>query len=129
MCYVMYILVATFTNNVGVNGSLNAKSIVNIDLSTHVIVGHYAVASSDVEKFIIDLTLKIEILLNKAEKSNLNDLQHNIALVYITVSCQIHEIYAYRDPNNKAISELNSIFPILHYELVNLSVANFFQKI
>jgi hypothetical protein len=36
-----------------------------------------------------------DTLLNKANESDQNDLQHDIAFVYITASDQSHEIFAY----------------------------------
>ncbi|KAH9562545.1 hypothetical protein CY35_05G077800 [Sphagnum magellanicum] len=103
-------LIASFIDDVGVTGLLTAESIANIDPSTHVISGRYAVALS-------------------IDEGNQNDLQHDIALIYVIAYDQIHEIYAYRDRNNNAMADLGSIPPVLPHELVELSVADFIRKI
>jgi hypothetical protein len=112
-----------------VTGPLTAESIANIDPSTHVISGHYAVAMSSVREFLVGLTSWVDTLLNEADESDQNDLQHNIALVYVTAYNRIHEIFAYQDQNNNAMADPSSIPPVLQHELVELSVADFIRKI
>jgi len=122
-------LIASFIDDVGVTGLLTAESIANIDPSTHVISGRYAVALSSVRKFLVGLASWADTLLNEADEGNQNDLQHDIALIYVIAYDQIHEIYAYRDRNNNAMADLGSIPPVLPHELVELSIADFIRKI
>lgn len=68
-------LVETFIDDIGVIGQFNAESIANIDLLTHVIVTHYAIALFNVQKFLICPAFWVETLLNKATESDLNNLQ------------------------------------------------------
>ncbi|CAK9198978.1 unnamed protein product [Sphagnum troendelagicum] len=77
-------LIASFIDDVGVIGPFIAKSIANIDPSTHVISGRYAVVLSSVREFIIGLASWADTLLNEADENDQNDLQHDIALVYVT---------------------------------------------
>ncbi len=110
-------------------GPLIAESIANIDPSTHFISGRYAVTLSNVWEFFVGLVCWVDTLLNEANESNQNDLQHNIALVYVTACDQIHEISAYRDWNNNAMVDPGSIPPVLLHELIELSVVDFIRKI
>ncbi len=88
-------LIVSFIDDVRVIGPLIAESITNIDPSTHVISGHYAVVLSSVREFLVGLASWVDTLLNEADESDHNALQHDIALVYITTCDQIHEISAY----------------------------------
>ncbi len=110
-------------------GPLTTESIANIDPSTHVISGHYAVALSSVREFLVGLASWVDTLLNEADESNQNALQHDIALVYVTTYDQIHEISTYRDRNNNAMADPGSIPPVLPHELVELSAVDFIRKI
>jgi hypothetical protein len=110
-------------------GLLTTESIANIDPSTHVISGHYAIALSSVREFLVGLASWVDTLLNEADESDQNALQHDIALVYVTTCDQIHEISTYRDRNNDAMADLGSIAPMLPHELVELSTADFIRKI
>ncbi|KAH9560589.1 hypothetical protein CY35_06G113300 [Sphagnum magellanicum] len=112
-------LIASFIDNVGVTGPLTAKSIANIDPSTHVISG----------QFLVGLASWADTLLNEANESDQNALQHDIALVYVTACDHIHEISAYQDRNNNAMADPSSIPPVLPHELVELSAADFIRKI
>jgi hypothetical protein len=118
-------LIASFIDDVGVIGPLTAESITNIDPSTHVISGHYAVVLSSVRKFLIGLASWVDTILNEADESDHNALQHDIALVYVIACNRIHEISAYRDQNNNAMVDPGSIPPILSHELVKLFAADF----
>jgi hypothetical protein len=55
-------------------GPLTAESIANIDPSTHVISGHYAVVVSSVPEFLIGLASWVDTLLNEADESDQNAL-------------------------------------------------------
>jgi hypothetical protein len=98
-------------------GPLTAESIANIDPSTHVISGHYAVALSNVREFLVGLASWVDTLLNEADESDQNALQHDIALVYVTTYDQIHEISAYRDRNNNVMADPGSIPQYYHMSL------------
>ncbi len=121
--------IASFIDDVGVTGPLTAKLIANIDPSTPVINGRYAVTLSSVQEFLVGLASWADTLLNKADESDQNDLQHDIAFVYITTCNRIHEISTYRDRNNNAMVDPGFIPPVLPHELVELSVADFIRKI
>jgi hypothetical protein len=71
--------IASFIDDVGVIGPLIVESIANIDPSTHVISGHYAVVLSSVREFLIGLASWADILLSKADESDYNNLRHDIA--------------------------------------------------
>lgn len=88
---------ATFIVDVGVIGPFNANQIANIDISIHVIADHYAFGLSNFQEFFISLGSWVEPLINEATKSNLNDLQQDIALVCVIVCYRILEICDYRD--------------------------------
>jgi hypothetical protein len=88
-------LIASFIDDIGVIGPLTAESIVNIDPSTHVINGHYVIVLSSVREFLVGPASWVDTLLNEANESDHNALQHDIALVYITACDQIHEISHY----------------------------------
>jgi hypothetical protein len=122
-------LIASFIDDVGVTGLLTAESITNIDPSTHVISGRYVVALSSVREFFVSLASWANTLFNEVDESDQNDLQHNIALVYVTACNRIHEISTYRYRNNNAMVDLGSIPPVLPHELVKLSAADFIRKI
>jgi hypothetical protein len=122
-------LIASFIDDVGVIGPLTAESIANIDPSTHIINGHYAIVLSSVREFLVGLASWVDTLLNEADESDQNALQHDIALVYVTACDKIHEISTYRDRNNDAMADLGSIPPVLPHELVELSAADFIRKI
>jgi hypothetical protein len=76
-------------------GPLTIESIANIDPSTHIISGRYAVALSSVQEFLVGLASWADTLLNEVDESDHNDLQHDITLVYVTACDRIHEIFAY----------------------------------
>jgi len=61
-------LIASFIDDVGVNGPLTGESFANIDPSTHVISGRYAVALSSVREFLIGLASWANTLLTKPMK-------------------------------------------------------------
>jgi hypothetical protein len=122
-------LIASFINDVGVTGPLTAKLIVNIDPLTHVISGRYVVALSSIREFLVGLASWADTLLNEADESDQTDLQHDIALVYVTACDRIHEISAYQDRNNNAMADPGSIPPVLPHELIELSAADFIRKI
>jgi hypothetical protein len=67
-------LIASFIDDVGATGPLTAESIANIDPSTHIISGHYAVALSSVQKFLVGLASWADTLFNKVDESDQNDL-------------------------------------------------------
>jgi len=67
-------LIASFIDNVGVIGPLIAKSIANMDPSTHVISGRYAVALSSVREFLVGVASWSDTLLNEADESDQNNL-------------------------------------------------------
>jgi hypothetical protein len=77
-------LIASFIDDVGVTGPLTAELIANIDPLTHVISGRYVVALSSVREFLVGLASWADTLLNEADESDQTDLQHDIALVYVT---------------------------------------------
>jgi hypothetical protein len=66
--------IASFIDDVGVTGPLNAESIMNIDPSTHMISGRYAIAQSSVREFLVGLVSWADTFLNEADESNQNDL-------------------------------------------------------
>ncbi len=121
--------IASFIDDVGVIGPLIAKSIANIDPLTQVISCRYAVALSSVREFLLGLASWADTLLNEVDESDQNDLQHNIAFVYITACNRIHEISTYRDQNNNAMADPSSIPSVLPHELVELSAIDFIRKI
>ncbi len=86
-------------------GLLTSESIANIDPSTHVISGRYAIALSSVREFLVGLASWADTLLNEADESDQNDLQHDITLVYVITCDQIHEIFAYQDRNNNMMAD------------------------
>jgi hypothetical protein len=112
-----------------VTGPLTAELIANIDSLTHVISGRYVVALSSVREFLVGLASWADTLLNEVDESDQNDLQHDIAFVYVTACDRIHEISAYRDRNNNAMANPGSIPLVLPHELIKLSAANFIRKI
>jgi len=67
-------LITSFINDIGVTGPLTAESIVNIDPSTHIISGRYAVVLSSVREFLVGLASWVDTLLNEANESDQNDL-------------------------------------------------------
>jgi hypothetical protein len=62
-------LIASFIDDVGVIGPLTAESIANIDPSTHVISGHYAIALSSVREFLVGLLPGLTPYLTKPMKA------------------------------------------------------------
>jgi hypothetical protein len=122
-------LIASFIDDVGVIGPLTTESIANIDPSTHIISGHYAIVLSSVREFLVGLASWVDTLLNEADESDQNALQHDIAIVYVTACDQIHEISAYRDRNNNAMADPSSIPPVLPHEFIELFTADFIRKI
>jgi hypothetical protein len=109
-------------------GPLTAESIANIDPSTHVISGHYAVALSSVREFLVGLASWVDTLLNEADESDQNGLQHDIALVYVTTCDQIHEISAYQDRNNNAMVDPSSIPQCYRMSLSSYSQPTSFKR-
>jgi hypothetical protein len=128
-CNALDKLIASFIDDVRVTRPFTAESIANIDPLTHVINGRYAVVLSSVREFLVGQASWVDTLLNEADESNQNDLQHDIAFVYVTACDWIDEISAYRDRNNNAMADPGSIPPVLPHELVELSAANFIRKI
>ncbi len=118
-------LITSFIDNVGVTGPLTVESIANINPSTHIISGRYAIALSSVREFLVGLVSQVDTLLNEADESEWNNLQHDITLIYVTAYDRIHEISTYQDQNNNAMADPDSIPPMLPHELVELSTANF----
>jgi hypothetical protein len=102
-------LITSFIDDVGMIGPLTVESIANINPSTHVITGHYAIALSSVREFFVGLVSWVDTLLNEVDESDQNALQHDIALVYVTACDQIHEISDYRDRNNNAMADFGFI--------------------
>jgi hypothetical protein len=88
-------LIASFIDDVGVIGPFTTESIASIDPPTHVISGHYVIALSSVQEFLVGLASWVDTLLNEADESDQNALQHDIAFVYVIACDQIHEISAY----------------------------------
>ncbi len=71
----------------------------------------------------------VDTLLNEADENDQNDLQHDIAFVYVNACDRIHEIFAYQDRNNNAMADLGSIHLVLPHEFVRLSTVDFIRKI
>ena len=67
--------------------------------------------------------------MNESLENDQKDLQHDIALVYVTACNRIDEITIYRDHSNSPSADPNSLPPVLPHELVKLSAANFIRKI
>jgi len=67
-------LVASFINDVGVTGLLTIKSIGNLDTSTHVISGLYAVSISSVQEFLSGLAIWMDALIEEVDDVDQNDL-------------------------------------------------------
>jgi len=63
-------LIASFIDDVGVIGLLTTESIANIDPSTHVINGHYAIVLSSVREFLVGMASWVDTLLNKVDESD-----------------------------------------------------------
>jgi hypothetical protein len=63
-------LIASFIDNVGVTGLFTTKSIANINPSTHIISGRYAVALSSVQEFLVGQASWADTLLNEANESD-----------------------------------------------------------
>ena len=89
----------------------------------------YAVALHSIQEFLCGLATWVDTLINEALESEQKDLQHDIALVYVTACHKIDEISIYRDHNNNPCDDPNSLPPILPHELVKLTAANFIRKI
>jgi len=84
---------------------------------------------SNVWEFLVGVASWADTLLNEVNESDQNDLQHDIALVYVTACDRIHEIFAYWDRNNNVMADPSSIPPVLSHELVELFAADFIRKI
>jgi hypothetical protein len=121
--------IASFIDDVGATRPLIAESIANIDPSTHVISGRYVVALSSVWEFLVGLASWVDTLLNEVDENDQNDLQHDIAFVYVNACDRIHEIFAYQDRNNNAMADPGSIPLVLPHEFVGLSTVDFIRKI
>jgi len=63
-------LIASFIDNVGVTGLFTTKSIANINPSTHIISGRYAIALSSVQEFLVGQASWADTLLNEANESD-----------------------------------------------------------
>ncbi len=63
-------LVAFFIDDVGVTGLLTTESIRNLDTSTHVISGFYAVSISSVQEFLSGLVTWMDALIEEADDVN-----------------------------------------------------------
>jgi len=59
-------LVASFIDDVGVISPLTTKLIVNLDTSTHVLSGFYAISISNVQEFLSGLATWMDALIEKA---------------------------------------------------------------
>jgi hypothetical protein len=63
-------LIASFIDNVGVTGLFTTKSIANINPSTHIISGRYAIALSSVQEFLVGQASWADTLLNEANEND-----------------------------------------------------------
>ncbi len=116
-------LVASFINDVGVTGSLTTKSIRNLDTSTHVISGLYAVSRTSVQKFLSGLVNWMDVLIEKANDVDQNNLHWDIGFVYVTAYDRINSIYVHHDHNNNLYPNPTSLPSVLLHELVKFITA------
>ena len=121
-------IVASFIQDVGVTGPLTAAAIADLDASTHVICGRYAVALSSVREFISGLASWIDTIVDKVDEGQRSDMFNDIASVYVTACYCIDEIAVYRDDNNNPFDDPSSYPPVLPHELVKLTAAEFIRK-
>jgi hypothetical protein len=54
--------------DVGVTGPFTAEAITNLDASSHVISGHYAVPLSYVREFVSGLTSSVDSIVDEADE-------------------------------------------------------------
>ncbi len=121
-------LVASLMEDVGVTGSLIVEAIANLNASSHVIIGHYAVPLSSVREFVSGLASWVDSIVDEADEGQRSELFNDIAFVYVTTCDRISELSAYRDKNNNPLVGPSSFPLVLPHELVKLSAVEFIRK-
>ncbi|CAM6027601.1 unnamed protein product [Sphagnum balticum] len=114
--------------DVGVIGPLIVEAIANLDASSHVINGRYAVPLSSVREFVSGLASWVDPIVDETDKGQQSELFNDIASVYVTACDHISKLFAYRDENNNPLADPSSFPPVLLHELVKLSAAEFIRK-
>jgi hypothetical protein len=114
--------------DVGVIGPFTADAITNLNASSHVINGCYAVPLSSVCEFIIGLASWVDSIVDEANEGQRNELFNDIVSVYVTACNCISELSAYRDENNNPLADPSSFPPVLPHELIKLSAVKFIRK-
>ncbi|CAK9219972.1 unnamed protein product [Sphagnum troendelagicum] len=114
--------------DVGVTGPLTVETIANLDASSHVISGRYAIPLSFVREFVSGLTSRVDSIVDEANEGQRSKLFNDIAFVYVITRNRISELSAYSDENNNLLVDSSSFPPVLSHELVKLSAAEFIRK-
>ncbi|CAK9274878.1 unnamed protein product [Sphagnum jensenii] len=102
-------LVASFIDDLGTTSPLTTKSIGNLDTSTHVISGLYAIFISSVQEFLSGLATWMDALIEEADDVDQNNLHRDISLVYVTACDRINSIYVHHDHNNNPFADPTSL--------------------
>ncbi len=121
-------LVASLMEDVGVTGPFTAEGIANLNASSHVISGCYAVPLSSIREFISGLASCVYSIVDEANESQRNELFNDIASVYVTACNRISKLFAYRNENNNPLADPSSFPPVLLHELIKFSAAEFICK-
>jgi len=121
-------LVASLMEDVGVTGPLIAEAIANLNTSSHVISGCYAVPLFSVREFISGLASWVDSIVDKANEGQQNELFNDIASVYVTACNRISEPSTYRDENNNSLADPSSFPLMLPHKFIKLSAIEFIRK-
>jgi len=122
-------LVASFIDDVGVTSSLTIKSIGNLDTSTHVISGLYAIFISSFQEFPSGLATWMDALIEEVDDVDQNNSRRDISLVYVTACDRIDSICVHHDHNNNPFADPTSLSPVLPLELIKFTTAQYIHKI
>jgi len=121
-------LVASLMEDVGVTGPLTIEVIMNLDASSHVINGRYAVPLFSVREFVNDMASLVDSIIDEVDEGQRSELFNDIASVYVTACDRISELSAYRNENNNLPVDPSSFPLVLLHELVKLFAAEFSRK-
>ncbi len=121
-------LVAFLMEDVGVTGPFIVEAIANLNASSHVISGYYAVPLSYVYEFISGLASWVDSIVDEANEGQLNELFNDIAFVYVTACNRISKLSTYRDENNNPLADPSSFPPVLPTSSSNYPLLSLFAR-
>jgi hypothetical protein len=121
-------LIASYIAEIGAIGPLSDEAVTALDVTSYLVSGHYAVALDNVREFVLGLASWTDAILSQADDIEGQVILQDIGMAFIVACDRIQNIVVERNADNSAIHGPSSLPPVLPYELVKISAAEFLRK-